>query len=538
MQTRLGFGQIKQIVWPVASYELKKFVPMLLMIFCIASNYNTLKIVKDSTLVPIIGAEVIPFVKVWVMLPMAILVTALFTYLVKKYNESKAFYLTVSFFLTYFCLFVFLIYPNRQFFDFDSLAHYMSQMSPNAKGFAMMVRKWHLCLFYVMCEIWGTMVLFVLFWGFANRTITVNQAKRFYPLLGLAGNSTGIFVPIFFNWASTKRFFHESLFKTSWEQTLGTVTLGVLLSGLLSMLLYYYLNKPSNSTEHSHPNITPIKTKMSRKKKESFFASLKIIAKMPYVRSLTLIVISYNVIINLTEVLWKDQIRQLYPDSIEYGIYFGKVMFVTGVLATISDFIICSNVIRKFGWTFAAMITPVIMAVTSVGFFGFLMASDFIEPFFVKAFGVTPLFLTAFFGSMQNALARSAKYSLFDSTKEMAFIPLEPQCRIQSKAAIDGVCSRLGKSGGSLFYQILLLGVAGITSLADCIPFVALLVGILLYVWCHSVKNLGSKFHELTASAHKTDDANLKVLEDKPAKELSPKQTIASWLSEKKLAER
>ena len=48
-------------------------------------------------------------------------------------------------------------------------------------------------------------------------------------------------------------------------------------------------------------------------------------------------------------------------------------------------------------------------------------------------------------------LSRGAKYSVFDATKEMSFVPLAPESKIKGKAAIDGVAvARLGKSSGSL----------------------------------------------------------------------------------------
>lgn len=55
------------------------------------------------------------------------------------------------------------------------------------------LRNWTYCMFYVMAELWGSVVVSVLFWGFANQITTVEEAEGFYPLFGLGANVALIF---------------------------------------------------------------------------------------------------------------------------------------------------------------------------------------------------------------------------------------------------------------------------------------------------------------------------------------------------------
>lgn len=65
------FSGWRAYLWPVHRYELKKLIPMLLIFFLISFDYNILRAMKDPMVVTAesSGAEVIPFIKVWVMFP-------------------------------------------------------------------------------------------------------------------------------------------------------------------------------------------------------------------------------------------------------------------------------------------------------------------------------------------------------------------------------------------------------------------------------------------------------------------------------------
>src|SRR5262249_17133290 len=158
---------------------------------------------------------------------------------------------------------------------------------------------------------------------------------------------------------------------------------------------------------------------------------------------------------------------------------------LTGILATLFAWFVSGNSIRKFGWTFTAMLTPTILLITSVGFFGCFLAEGTMSDLMQGILGTTPLAMAVFFGSTQNILCRAAKYSVFDSTKEMAFVPLSAECKIRGKAAIDGVAGRFGKSGGSFIHQSLLLTLA---SFAASAPYIAGLLLAVIGIWMAAVR--------------------------------------------------
>jgi AAA family ATP:ADP antiporter len=97
----------------------------------------------------------------------------------------------------------------------------------------------------------------------------------------------------------------------------------------------------------------------------------------------------------------------------------------------------------------------VVLLVTGIGFFGFILFEDASAPWLAR-WGTTPLAVAVLFGTIQYATSKATKYALFDPTKEMAYIPLDQESKVKGKAAIDVVGARLGKAGGALINQLLI----------------------------------------------------------------------------------
>ncbi|NGX33625.1 MAG: hypothetical protein K1060chlam4_01696, partial [Candidatus Anoxychlamydiales bacterium] len=116
----------------------------------------------------------------------------------------------------------------------------------------------------------------------------------------------------------------------------------------------------------------------------------------------------------------------------------------------------------------------------------------------MTVFGLSPLVLAVTFGAVQDVFSRSLKYTVFDETKEMAFIPLTAEEKLQAKSAIDGIGSRLGKSGSSLILQVLFMFFA--TTLGAS-PIIFGIILLIFPLWIFSINKLSKKFEEKTKAA-------------------------------------
>lgn len=153
---------------------LKKIIPLGLMFFCILFNYTILRDTKDVLVVTAKGssAEIIPFLKTWVNLPMAVGFMLLYTKLSNVLSKQALFYSVIFPFIAFFGAFGFVFYPMSSYIHPTALADkLLNILGPRFLGPLAILRIWSFCLFYVMAELWGSVVVSVLFWGFANQVI-------------------------------------------------------------------------------------------------------------------------------------------------------------------------------------------------------------------------------------------------------------------------------------------------------------------------------------------------------------------------------
>jgi AAA family ATP:ADP antiporter len=481
-------AKLKQSMPPAK--ELKKVLPLGLMFFFILFSYTILRDTKDVLVVtaPKSGAEIIPFLKTYVNLPGAIGFTVLYSSLTNKFSREQVFTGIVGTFVAFFLLFAAVIYPNQALLHPTALVDSLAALLP--AGFSAplaIIRNWTYALFYTMAELWGSVVVSLLFWGFANEVTKVEEAKKYYPLFGLGANVALIFSGQYVRFVSSLR--RSSTAADPWGTSLKLLMGAVAASGCMVLALFRFMQtKVMTDPECVPPQAlkkTKTKTKMSLKESAQYLAS------SAYIRNLAALVICYGMSINIVEVSWKAKLKQAFPNPNDYSEFMGSFSSATGAV-TLGMMLLGQRIFKVFGWGVAALITPTLLFATGATFFALTLFSARLSPL-VAALGTTPLMLAVIVGACQNILSKSAKYSLFDPCKEMAYIPLDPESKTKGKAAVDVIGNPLGKSGGSFIQQFMIFGFG---SLAASTPYLAAVLGLIIVAWIRSAQSLSGLFAE------------------------------------------
>lgn len=487
-------AECRRFFWPIEWHENKKFIPMALMMFCILFNYATLRSIKDGFVVTNIGPEAISFLKLYAVLPAAIMMMIIYAKLCNILNPRNVFYTVTLIFLSFIALFTFVLYPNPELFHASKESiEALSLQYPNFQWFIRIGGNWSYAAFYVMSELWGSMMLTLLFWQFANQTTRTSEAKRFYSMFGLLGNVALVLLGSY-----GTDLLEGRLIPISDELKFIPILSVVLFSGILTILLYTWINLYV-LTDPVLYNPSEIGAK-KKKAKLTLGESFKMIFSSKYLGLLAIVVMAYGISINLVEGVWKASLRQQYPTKEEYTAFMFTFQGYQG-WGAILFMLVGSNILRRVSWSTAAMFTPLMILITGLAFFSFVIFDDTIGLAIAAFIGTGPLMMVVIIGTAQNVLSKATKYSLFDSTKEMAYIPLDDEMKSKGKAAVDVIGGRFGKSGGGFIQSTFFLLLPTYT-FAEATPYFAGAFFTIVILWVIAVRGLSKEYTKKIAESN------------------------------------
>ncbi|HSX14231.1 MAG TPA: Npt1/Npt2 family nucleotide transporter [Chlamydiales bacterium] len=474
-------------LWPIQAYELKKILPLLFMKFFISFTYGVLTTMKDAAVVTAkgSGAEVIPILKGWIVLPIALGATLLYSKLANTFRRSVLFYSIITCFMVFVVIYGFVLYPNMDALSPHASADWiLDKIGAQNSHWIAIYRNWIPSLFFVAAELWGSIVIFLLFWGFVNHICNFNEAKRCYNMFIAGGDLAQMFtgpVVCFFTGRYLAEHFHLAL---------QSLVLVVLFFGFMIMALHFLLTRKILKDKRLYQ--PEEKIDLETKTKLTLLQSIKFIAKSPYLRWIAVMVIAYGLTMNLTEVTWKANLKLACPDQGTYTSFMANVSSWVGICSFIITLFFSGALIRSVGWLRCAQLPPVVIGITSLTFLSLFLNPEWLSP--LSGFA-TPLMLIVLFGAFQNISTKVMKYAFFDPTKEMAYIPLDMESKVKGKAAIDVIGSRLGKSGAA-WIQIVLIQIVGTGSVLSITHALIPIIACTIFFWIFSVRSLNKEFEK------------------------------------------
>ncbi|KAJ1629261.1 ADP/ATP carrier protein [Pavlovales sp. CCMP2436] len=474
---------------PVYKKEMPMFFTFAFMMFCTIFIFTMARDTKDTLVVTSAGAEAIAFLKVYFVIPASMLFFLLYSKMSNVLSKRVLFASTMLPFIAFYALFGFVLYPLRDSIHLKEFANVPEGISYLFK----LAQFWSFTLYYIVSELFGSVGVPLLFWQTANDLVGVEQAKRWYPLFSTFGNLGPIVA------GQTSAFVNA---RFDYEAGLRILTVLMVAAGAGSLLSFFGVQRMAD-TERANKamaladsaarltaaapagNLAAPAATVAKKKKPklSMAQSLALLARSEYLGLVCVLVLSYGLSIEFTEIMWKAVIKKYLPAKSDYMRFMGQYSTAVGV-TTLLMTLVGSQIPKRFGWKAGAMVTPVVIGSLSWIFFAYITFGN------VES-APSALKMAVIVGTVQNVLSKAVKYALFDPTKEMAYIPLDEDSKQKGKAAIDVLGARLGKSGGALIQQAIVVYTGSILGGA---PLIAALFSCVIVAWIASVNKLSVLF--------------------------------------------
>jgi len=479
----------------------QKVLPLGMIFFGASFNLSVLHSLKDAIMVTTAGAETLPFLASLVVLPASLGFFLLYGKLVETLPSRVVFYAAIAPLVAFYALFAGVLYPAHGVLHPTGLVEAAASWMPTGlMGLVKVVQYWTFSLFYCSAELWGSVVISVLFWTLANEVCTVAEAKSVYPLMGIAANValvlSGSFVKLI------NRI--PAVANGSTQAMLNGLVGGIVVMTAAMLIAKASLDKFVIGDYCAIDPSTATKSALKKKSKGNLADSFRIIRGSTKITSLAVLVVSYGVSHRLFEFSWKGALRSLYPTAQGYQGVLADVAIATGY-ATISFMLLGKFVFQYLGWRAAASVTPLAMLLTGGSFFGLSLAASYgvsiggLSPVAMAFAGVTA-------GAATQVFARSSKFSFFDPAKEMCYIEMSKEEKSKGKAAVDLLGSQIGKSGGAWITQLLLL-VTG--SLTASLPIISIAFLGVIGTWLAAVGSLNKQIQEYEAEKEAAEAAGL-----------------------------
>ena len=464
----------------------KKLFLMGSLFFFMAYNNALLDSLKDTlTVTALGGAEQIPFLTVWAVLPASILFVLAFSTLSTRLPRRTLFNATLALFLGFYAVFTYVLFPMRHALAPTQLtAALMTLLPVGLHGGVAVLHNWTYTLFYCFSELWGDVVLSLLFWGLANDITLEHEAIVLYPLFGLGANVaqavagrvlkalSGAGLPAV-TYASAAA--HQAAAETAWALQLRLLMLSVFVAGAAIFALHAVIVRSSDTwkaealaLEAGPPaaDAVPAGKKPRMRTRDAF----KALASSPQILCLAAMSVAQGLSSNVFQVAWKTQLRQLYPEPSLYCAFMGDVATASAV-ATFLAMLAAPALFRRLGWTGAASVTPYAMVVLGWLFFGLSIAAGNGMAASLGLSPMTALQILVAGGAAVYVFEKAAKFSLFKPAEEVIYLSSSPEVKTQGKAAVDVMATQMGKAGGSIFQQAIVVAFGSLSRAFHILAF-------------------------------------------------------------------
>lgn len=391
--------RITQAIWGKfeSREEVQKFVILALMFCLIIGIYWTLRPIKDSAFMAIVGGKWLWMAKIcslFVITPLVIL----YTKLTDMFPRQKFFYVLL---ITYalITLFFMLAFMHPEYGFANTAAN-----PTRIIGWA----------WYVFVESFGSLAV-ALFWAITTDITLPGAARRGFPLIALFGQMGNIVGPYFFN--------PRMLGFVNSAPIVGIVAVFMLITAC-TMWIFFKVTPKNQLVSYKEE-------KMEKKTGEEpgFLEGLKLLVTKGYLFGIFAIVFLYEFIVTLIDYHFKQTVFASFSTEGAASTYLSQYAWKVGVVATLSVLFGINNIQRRLGMIASLILLPILVG-----------GAVLLISYYPEALHIS-LWIMVF--------SKAINYALNQPTIKQLYIPTSRDTKYKAQAWIDMFGSRGSKSVAS-----------------------------------------------------------------------------------------
>jgi len=400
------FDSIKQFLKKLAQYiwgkfeskaEVRKFLSLAAIFFFVILVYWTLRPVKDSVFFVTVGAENLPWAKIFsalFILPIVIF----YMKIVEKFQREKVFYTMMVIYAVAALAFTFCFMDPK-----IGLAN-KTVSSSRMLGW----------LWYWFIESYGSVIV-ASFWVIVTDITLPESAKRGFPLIYIFGQLGNVVGPFFIT--------AKNLGFTS-SAPIPAICAGIMI--LIAVMLWLFM-KYTPKDQLKRYEGKPVEG-VKKNGKVGFVEGIKTIFSNGYLMGILFIVMVFEVIVTIFDFQFKLMARAAFPLELDSAAYLAKYAYMTGIVAFLCVLLGINSIQRKLGVFVSLLITP-LLVLSAV----FLLWS---YPILGVAFWIM-------------VFSKAVNYALNQPTLKNLYIPVKKETRYKTMGWIEAFGGRSSKSIGS-----------------------------------------------------------------------------------------
>lgn len=387
---KLVFGEFEE-------NEFKKFLRLGSILLMVIGIYWTMRPLKDSLFIELVGGQNIPWAKT-VSLILMIPTVAFYTKLLDMFPKIKLLGRLPS-----------LVYGSVILAYSGFIWAFQSKLIAPSILTVVLGYFW-----YFFIESFGSLIV-ALFWAFLAEITNVEASKKGFPLIYALAQFGGITFPYIIIQLPVN-VFH---IKTSAVSML----LIVIMLFLINPLVKYVARK----TPKEELSAQSIDEKPKEKKKTSFMEGLKLLFTTPYLAGIFFSLAFFEILTTIFDFNFKYEAGLVYSGT-ELASYLATYSSIVNTVSFVFLILGINKITKRLGITISLVIVPAFFGLAVLGF-------------------LTIHSLNFLFWLM--VCSKAINYALNGPSLKQLYVPTSPEAKSKAQAWIETFGSRASKEGGS-----------------------------------------------------------------------------------------